>query len=132
MKTLPSGLEYKVLVEGSGPSPKETDLATMNYRGTLVDGTDFASSYARGRQETVDVNALIPGWREALPMMQVGSKWQIFVPTDLAYGQEGFGRIPPNSALIFEIELLATGMPEASPEGGQAPTPVPAAATTGG
>jgi FKBP-type peptidyl-prolyl cis-trans isomerase FklB len=132
VKTLPSGLQYKVLVAGSGPSPKETDLATMNYRGTLVDGTEFASSYARGRQETVDVNALIPGWREALPMMQVGSKWQVFVPTDLAYGQDGFGRIPPNSALIFEIELLAIGMPEASPEGDQAPTPVPAAATTGG
>jgi FKBP-type peptidyl-prolyl cis-trans isomerase FklB len=72
------------------------------------------------------------GWREALPMMQAGSKWQIFGPTNLSYGQESFGRIPPNSALIFEIELLGIGMPEASQEGGQAATPAPAAPTTGG
>jgi FKBP-type peptidyl-prolyl cis-trans isomerase len=132
VKTLPSGLQYKVLAEGSGLSPKETDLVTMNYRGTLIDGTEFDNSASRGHPETVDVNALIPGWREALPMMKAGSRWQIFVPTDLAYGQETFGRIPPNSALIFEIELLSIGMPEAPSEGGEAPTPVPAAATTGG
>ncbi len=125
VKTLPSGLQYKVLVEGSGASPQETDTVTMNYRGTLVDGTEFDSSYTRGHPETLDVNALIPGWREALPMMKVGSKWQLFVPTELAYGKENIGRIPPNSALIFEIELLGIAPPE-TPTEGEAPEPQPA------
>ena len=131
VKTLPSGLQYKVLVEGSGASPQETDTVTINYRGILVDGSEFDSSYTRGHPETVDVNALIPGWREALPMMKVGSKWQLFVPTELAYGKENIGRIPPNSALIFEIELLSIGMPENPAEGGQ-PDQAPAPSRSGG
>jgi len=131
VKTLPSGLQYRVLAEGSGPSPKETDMVTIHYRGTLVDGTEFDSSYARGEPETVDVNALIPGWREALPMMKVGSKWQLFVPTELAYGQENIGRIPPNSALIFDIELLSVGMPQAPGDTGQ-PVQPKAPAPAGG
>jgi FKBP-type peptidyl-prolyl cis-trans isomerase FklB len=109
VKTLPGGLQYKVIKEGSGPVPKENDTVTVNYRGTLIDGTQFDSSYARGRPEAIDVNAAIPGWKEALELMKVGSKWRLFVPTNLAYGQERMGRIPLNSVLIFDLELLGIG-----------------------
>ena len=107
VKTLPSGLQYKVLKDGAGPSPKPTDTVTVNYRGTLVDGTEFDSSYGRGQPATVRVNGVLRGWTAALPLMKVGSKWQIFVPAALAYGERQFGRIPPNSTLIFEVELLS-------------------------
>jgi FKBP-type peptidyl-prolyl cis-trans isomerase FklB len=107
VKTLPDGLQYKVLAEGKGAQPKPTDQVTVNYRGTLIDGTEFDSSYKRGEPATFPVNEVIKGWTEALPMMKTGSKWQLFVPADLAYGEKGAGRdIPPNATLVFEVELL--------------------------
>jgi len=108
IKTLPSGLQYKVLAEGSGKTPQATDAVTVNYRGTLIDGTEFDSSYKRGQPATFKVNGVIRGWTEALQLMKEGSKWQLFVPPDLAYRERGAGRnIPPNSALIFEVELIS-------------------------
>jgi len=105
--TLPSGLQYKVLTAGSGASPKLTDTVETNYRGTLLDGTEFDSSYKRGQTATFPVNGVIEGWKEALQKMKVGDKWQLFVPSGLAYGERGAGRdIGPNQALIFEVELL--------------------------
>lgn len=106
--TLPSGLQYKVLKEGDGAVPKATDTVETHYRGTLLDGTEFDSSYARGETATFPVNGVIEGWKEALQKMQVGSKWQLFVPPSLAYGERGAGRaIGPNQTLVFEVELLA-------------------------
>jgi FKBP-type peptidyl-prolyl cis-trans isomerase FklB len=123
VKTLPDGLQYKVIKEGTGPVPKESDTVTVSYRGTLIEGTQFDSSYARGRPETIDVSAAIAGWKEALQRMRAGSKWELFVPTDLAYGQEEMGRIPPNSTLIFELELQSIGEASAPNAGGAgAPT----------
>mgnify|MGYP000875692176 FL=1 len=118
VKTLPSGLQYKILKEGSGKTPKATDTVTVQYRGTLADGTEFDSSYSRGTPATFKLNQVIPGWTEALQLMKVGSKWQLFIPPNLAYGERGQGRIPPNSLLIFEVELLSIGEgsgPEAAP-----------------
>ncbi len=100
--TLPDGLQYKVLKEGTGATPKADDIVTVNYRGTLLDGTEFDS----GKSANFGANRVIKGWSEALTHMKVGSKWQLFIPPDLAYGERGFNRIPPNSALIFEVELL--------------------------
>jgi FKBP-type peptidyl-prolyl cis-trans isomerase FklB len=107
VKTLPSGLQYKVLAEGSGKTPKDADEVTVNYRGTLTDGTEFDSSYRRGKPLIVKVNGVIRGWSEALQLMKEGSKWQLFIPPDLAYGERGMGRIPPNSTLIFDVELIS-------------------------
>jgi FKBP-type peptidyl-prolyl cis-trans isomerase FklB len=108
VKTLPSGLQYKVIKAGSGTSPGKTDSVTVNYRGTLVDGTEFDSSYARGNPATFQVNRVIAGWTEALQRMKPGAKWQLFIPANLAYGERGAGsRIGPNSALIFEVELIS-------------------------
>jgi FKBP-type peptidyl-prolyl cis-trans isomerase FklB len=108
IKTLPSGLQYKVLTEGSGKMPKAEDTVTVHYKGILIDGTEFDSSYKRGQPATFQVNGVIKGWMEALQLMKEGSKWQLFIPSDLAYGERGAGRtIPPNSALIFEVELIA-------------------------
>lgn len=107
VKTLPSGLQYKVLKSGDGPSPKASDTVVTNYRGTLIDGTEFDSSYKRGEPAEFPVNAVIKGWTEALQLMKVGDKWQLFVPAELAYGDQARGNvIGPNSVLIFEIELL--------------------------
>jgi FKBP-type peptidyl-prolyl cis-trans isomerase len=107
VKTLSSGLQYKIITEGKGPQPKETDQVSVNYRGTLVDGTEFDSSYKRGEPATFPVKGVIKGWSEALPLMKTGSKWQLFVPASMAYGDHGAGRdIPPNATLVFEIELL--------------------------
>ena len=106
--TLPSGLQYKVLIEGSGKKPTTGDTVTVNYRGTLIDGTEFDSSYKRGQPATFKVNGVIGGWTQALQLMKEGSKWQLFIPPDLAYGERGGGRnIPPNSTLIFEVELIS-------------------------
>jgi FKBP-type peptidyl-prolyl cis-trans isomerase FklB len=106
--TLPSGLQYKVLTEGTGEAPALTDTVKINYRGTLIDGTEFDSSYKRGQPAVFRVNGVIPGLSEALQLMKVGSKWQIFIPPDLAYGESGAGRtIEPNETLIFEIELIS-------------------------
>jgi FKBP-type peptidyl-prolyl cis-trans isomerase FklB len=108
VKTLPSGLQYKVMNEGSGVMPRATDKVTVHYRGTLVDGTEFDSSYSRNKPATFGVNRVIPGWTQALQLMQEGDKWQLFIPAKLGYGERGAGsKIPPNSTLIFEVELLS-------------------------
>ncbi len=106
--TLPSGLQYKVIKEGTGETPKLTDTVTTNYRGTLIDGTEFDSSYRREQPATFPVKGVIAGWTEALQLMKVGSKWQLFTPSNLAYGERGAGRdIGPNATLIFDVELLS-------------------------
>jgi FKBP-type peptidyl-prolyl cis-trans isomerase FklB len=108
--TLPSGLEYKILTEGTGPKPTANDTVTCNYRGTLLNGTEFDSSYKRGHPETFPVSGVIKGWTEALQLMPVGSKWQLFIPADMAYGDRGAGGdIGPGETLIFEVELLSIG-----------------------
>ena len=105
--TLPSGLQYKVITEGKGKSPKLTDTVTVNYRGTLIDGTEFDSSYKRGQPATFPVNGVIRGWVEALQLMKEGSKLELYVPSNLAYGERAAGgAIGPNATLIFEVELL--------------------------
>ena len=107
VQVLPSGLQYKVLKDGTGRTPTVTDRVKVNYRGTLVDGTEFDSSYKRGKPYEPEVTGVIPGWTEALQLMKEGAKWQLFIPSELAYGDKPRGRtIPPNAALIFEIELL--------------------------
>ena len=106
--TLPSGLQYKVLKAGDGKKPSLDDKVVCHYRGSLLDGTEIDSSYQRNEPSTLPLKGVIKGWTEALQLMPVGSKWQIFVPSELAYGERGDGRnISPNSALIFEIELLS-------------------------
>ncbi|MGE5301114.1 MAG: FKBP-type peptidyl-prolyl cis-trans isomerase [Acidobacteriota bacterium] len=108
VKTLPDGLQYKVITEGKGASPKATDTVTVNYRGTFIDGKEFDSSYKRNQPATFAVNGVIPGWTEALQLMKEGSKWQLFIPAKLAYGERGAGGvIGPNATLIFEVELLS-------------------------
>jgi FKBP-type peptidyl-prolyl cis-trans isomerase FklB len=108
VKILPSGLEYKVLTEGSGKMPKAEDTVTVHYKGALIDGTEFDSSFKRGQPATFKVNGVIKGWSEALQLMKEGSKWQLFIPPELGYGERAMGtQIPPNSALIFEVELIA-------------------------
>jgi FKBP-type peptidyl-prolyl cis-trans isomerase len=113
---LPSGLQYKILQAGTGPKPTATDSVTVNYRGTLVNGTEFDSSYKRGQPATFPVNGVIKGWTEALQIMPVGSKWQLFIPATLAYGERGPGEIGPNATLIFEVELLKIAEKNAAPE----------------
>lgn len=109
VKVLPDGLQYKVLTEGNGPKPTASDTVTVNYRGTLVNGQEFDSSYSRGQPASFQVGGVIKGWTEALQLMPVGSKWQLVIPADLAYGDRGQGGIPPGSTLIFEVELLSIG-----------------------
>ena len=119
VKTTASGLQYKVLKDGNGAQPKTTDTVTVNYRGTLINGTEFDSSYKRGQPATFPVNGVIKGWTEALQLMKVGSKYQLFIPSDLAYGERSVSAdLAANSTLIFEVELL-----DAKP----APTPAPVA-----
>ena len=103
--TLPGGLQYKVITEGSGEKPKPTDTVTVNYRGTLIDGTEFDSSAKHGRPATFRVGGVIPGWTEALTNMPTGAKWQLFIPSDLAYGERGNPSIAPNATLLFDVEL---------------------------
>ena len=140
--TLPSGLQYKILKEGSGPKPKATDSVVCNYKGTLINGTEFDSSYKRGEPATFPVTGVIKGWTEALQLMPVGSKWQLFIPSDLAYGARGTpgGPIGPNSTLIFEVELLSikekapapdqVPPPAATPQKSPAASPSPASSPT--
>ena len=105
--TTPSGLQYEVLEAGAGASPGANDRVQVHYRGTLLDGTEFDSSYARGEPVVFGVGQVISGWTEALQLMQVGAKYKLFIPSDLAYGAGGAGDlIGPNAALIFEVELL--------------------------
>lgn len=106
--TLPSGLQYKILQQGTGPKPTVTDSVVCNYRGTFINGTEFDSSYKRGQPVTVPVKGVIKGWTEALQLMPVGSKWQLFIPSDLAYGDRGAGAvIGPGATLILEVELMS-------------------------
>ncbi|MGZ3591556.1 MAG: FKBP-type peptidyl-prolyl cis-trans isomerase N-terminal domain-containing protein, partial [Thermodesulfobacteriota bacterium] len=108
VKALPSGLQYKVIKAGTGKKPKSSDTVTVNYRGTLIDGTEFDSSYKRGQPATFQVSGVIPGWTEALQLMEEGAKWQLFIPSNLAYGERGAGGvIGPNATLLFEIELVS-------------------------
>ena len=105
--TTESGLQYKVLTQGTGPAPTGDSMVQVHYRGNLVDGTEFDSSYERGEPATFPLNNVIPGWTEALKMMKEGDKWILVIPPELAYGERGAPPvIPPNSALIFEVELL--------------------------
>ena len=108
VKTLPSGLQYKVIKEGTGKKPKLNDTVTVNYRGTQIDGTEFDSSFRRGQPVTFPVSGVIPGWTEAMQLMAEGAKWQLFIPPNLAYGERGKGAlIGPNATLIFEVELIS-------------------------
>ena len=105
--TTESGLQYLILSEGRGNNPTLNDNVTVHYHGTLIDGTIFDSSVDRKQPATFPLNGVIPGWQEALQMMSIGSKWKIFIPSELAYGESGAGAIGPNSTLIFEVELLS-------------------------
>lgn len=108
VKITESGLQYKIIREGEGESPKIKDVVTVHYRGTFPDGTEFDNSYTKGKPQTFQTDGVIKGWTEALQMMKVGSKWEIVVPPDLAYGRSGLpGAIPPNKVLMFQMELLA-------------------------
>jgi len=110
VQVLPSGLQYRVVREGSGVAPKSTDTVTVHYRGTLIDGTEFDSSYKRNTPASFQLDRVILGWTEALQLMKEGAKWELFIPAKLAYGERGAGTgIPPNSALIFEVELISVG-----------------------
>ncbi len=110
VKTTASGLQYRIISAGKGPLPKAEDTVTVHYRGTLIDGTEFDSSHKRGKPATFPVNGVIPGWTEALQLMPVGSKWMLTIPSPLAYGERGAGRlIGPNSTLVFEVELISIG-----------------------
>lgn len=121
IKVLEDGLQYKVVTEGSGDSPKPDDTVEVNYRGTLIDGTEFDSSAKTGRPATFRVNGVIKGWQEALGHMKPGAKWQLFIPSDLAYGEFGSGqKIGPNAVLIFDVELLSVKAPPPPP-----PAPAP-------
>lgn len=108
VKTTKSGLQYKVIKSGTGATPKTTDTVTTNYRGTLIDGSEFDSSYSRGKPASFPVNGVIKGWTEALQLMKVGDKWELYIPSELAYGVNGPSpKIGPNATLVFEIELLS-------------------------
>jgi FKBP-type peptidyl-prolyl cis-trans isomerase len=125
--TLPSGLQYKILTPGTGPKPTASDSVVCNYKGTLINGTEFDSSYKRGEPATFPVTGVIKGWTEALQLMPVGSKWQLFIPPDLAYGPRGTpgGPIGPNATLIFEVELVSIKDKNPPPD----KVPAPGAAT---
>lgn len=109
VKTLPSGLQYKVIKDGEGATPKLTDTVVTHYRGTLLDGTEFDSSHKRGETAKFPLNRVIPGWTEGVQLMKIGAKYQFTIPSKLAYGERGTpgGPIPPNSTLIFEVELIS-------------------------
>jgi len=117
---LPSGLQYKILTQGTGAKPTGMDTVECNYRGTLIDGTEFDSSYKRNEPAKFQVGRVIRGWTEALQLMPVGSKWQLFIPSTLAYGERGAGPIGPNSTLIFDVELISI---QAPPQPGQPAAP---------
>jgi FKBP-type peptidyl-prolyl cis-trans isomerase len=103
---LPNGLQYEIIKQGTGPKPKATDTVKAHYAGTLMNGEEFDNSYKRGEPYTTPVTRVIPGWVQALQMMPVGSKWKLYIPSDLGYGDRGSGPIPGGAVLIFEIELL--------------------------
>ena len=127
--TLPSGLQYKILTPGTGPKPTATDTVVCNYSGTLLDKTEFDSSYKRGKPSTFPVTGVIKGWTEALQLMPVGSKWQIYIPSDLAYGERGKPPIGPNATLVFDLELLSIQPKPPAPAATPAPATPPAPPT---
>jgi len=106
VKVTKSGLQYRIIEEGSGSKPKDTDTVVVHYKGTLIDGTEFDSSYKTNQPAEFPVRAVIPGWTEALQLMKKGAKYELFIPSELAYGERGRPSIPPNSVLLFEVELL--------------------------
>jgi FKBP-type peptidyl-prolyl cis-trans isomerase FklB len=117
--TLPSGLQYKIITAGTGPKPAATDTVVCNYRGVLIDGKEFDASAKHGGPASFPVNGVIKGWTEALQLMPVGSKWQLFIPPDLAYGAQGAGSdIGPNATLVFDVELVSIKGKDAKPAGG--------------
>lgn len=119
--SLPDGLQYKIITEGTGPQPSSAATVTVNYRGTFLDGREFDNSYKRGQPAQFPLGNVIHGWAEALALMKVGSKWQLFIPSELAYGEQGHSGIPPNATLVFEVELLEAQNPQPV-----APAPAPA------
>jgi FKBP-type peptidyl-prolyl cis-trans isomerase FklB len=130
--TLPDGLQYKILTPGTGAKPTAADTVVVNYRGTLVDGTEFDSSYKRGTPATFRVGGVIKGWTEALQLMPAGSKWQIVIPSDLAYGERGQSTIGPNSTLVFDVELVSIQPKQPAPAAITPPagtTPPPSSST---
>lgn len=124
VQTTASGLKYRVITEGTGPKPSASDTVTVNYRGVFLDGTEFDSSYSRNQPVTFALNGVIPGWTEGVQLMSVGSKYYFTIPAELAYGAAGRPGIPPNSPLVFEIELLDI------PSQANAPTTAPLQATS--
>ena len=122
VKTLPSGLQYQVITQGEGASPKSNDVVKVNYKGTLIDGTEFDSSYKRNQpfETALTPHRIIHGWYEALQLMKPGAKWKIFIPPALAYGERGMQAIEPNSLLIFEVELISFKPAEKAPDSAQA------------
>ena len=126
VQTLPSGLQYKIISEGKGDKPKSTDTVTVNYRGTLIDGTEFDSSFKHNEPATFPLDRVIPGWTEGFQLLPVGTKAQLVIPANLAYGENGPPSIGPNSTLIFEVELLGIKKPEQS----AAPARTPISVTT--
>ena len=120
--TTASGLEYHVIAAGEGASPKSTDEVTVNYRGTLLDGTEFDSSYKRGTPASFPVNGVIPGWQEALVLMKPGAKWELFIPPNLAYDVNSPPAIPPGSMLKFEVELIKVKQPAPAVPGAKVPS----------
>lgn len=124
VKTTESGLQYRIVEPGEGESPASTDRVTVHYRGRLLDGTEFDSSYKRGRPATFAVTGVIKGWTEALQMMKPGAKWELFIPSDLAYGERGGGpKIGPNATLLFDVELISVEEPATKPAGGPGQKP---------
>ena len=129
VQVLPSGLQYKEVQAGEGKSPGPSDSVVVNYRGTLIDGTEFDSSYDRGKPSTFRVKKVIKGWREALLLMKEGARWELYIPPELGYGKRGMRKtIPPNNALIYEVELIAvSAAPEVQKPLSRPPVPVPGA-----
>ena len=122
VQSLPSGLQYKELRAGEGQVPTPTSRVTVHYRGTFLDGREFDSTYARNKPATLDIQKVLKGWREALQLMKEGAKWELYIPPDLGYGKSaGNKRIPPNSALIFEVELLSVDNAPVRSQGGLVP-----------
>jgi FKBP-type peptidyl-prolyl cis-trans isomerase FkpA/FKBP-type peptidyl-prolyl cis-trans isomerase FklB len=126
VKTTASGLQYQVITEGKGATPKDSDVVMVHYKGTLLDGTEFDSSYSRNSPAQFPVKGVIRGWTEMLQLMKVGGKVKAFIPPDLAYGEDGRPGIPPNSLLVFEMELLEVKAPGAAPNSPHVKTPPPA------
>ena len=124
VKVTETGLQYKILTEGAGSSPKKSDTVVVHYKGTLLDGTEFDSSYKREKPAEFPVEAVIPGWTEALQKMKKGGKWQLYIPPELAYGERGRPSIPANSVLVFEVELIDIKATEA-PKAPEAPAAKP-------